>query len=177
MNLRLSSIIPTLTALASGCSPSFEADLPDIEITRQGLKMAGVPAAAQVGDVSVTGSFTFSPSTTAWANRLNSEVFLHQVKIAADGSLADLGFIELARVSANDPARPEGATELLNYARTEETLSRSDIEIRMPTPIDITTLWSAEQAVIELQLVGQLPEQDWTLDVTLSLSGKISRQL
>jgi hypothetical protein len=151
--------------------------LPDVEITQHGLKMAGVPGAAQVGDVSVTSSFTLSSSTTAWTKRLNCEVYVHQVKVAANGSLADLGFIEIARVTGNDPVRPEGVTELLNYARTEGTPPSSDIEVSMPTPIDITTLWSADQAVIELQVAGQLPEQDWTVDVTLSLSGKIACQL
>jgi hypothetical protein len=32
---------------------------------------------------------------------------------------------------------------------------------------------SADKTVIELQMAGQLPEQDWTVDVTLTLSGKI----
>ena len=177
MHLRFSSIIPVLTTLASGCLPSFEADLPDVEITQQGLKMAGVPLAAKVGDASVTSSFTLSPSTTAWAKRLNSEVFIHRVNIAANGSQADLDFIDLARVTAGNPTSPEGTTEILNYARSEELPPGSDIEVSMPTPIDITNLWSADQAVIELQVAGQLPEQDWTVDVTLSLSGKITRQL
>jgi hypothetical protein len=174
MKLRLFSTIPVLAALVSGCSPSFEADLPDVEITQHGLKMAGVPAAAQVGDASVTSSFAFSPSTTAWAKRMNSGIFVHQVTIAASGCLADLSFIKVARVTAADPASPGGTTELLNYDRSEGTPSSSAIEASIPAPIDITTLWSADKAVIELQMAGQLPEQDWTVDVTLKLSGKIT---
>jgi hypothetical protein len=172
MNLRLSSTIPVLAALASGCSPSFEADLPDVEITQHGVKMAGVPETTQVGDASVTSSFTFSLST--WAKRMNSGVFVHQVTIAASGGLADLDFIELARVTAADPASSEGTIEILNYDRSEDAPSSSSIEVTMATPIDITSLWSADQAIIELQLAGQLPEQDWTVDVTLKVSGKIT---
>jgi hypothetical protein len=177
MNLRLSSLIPVLASLTSGCSPSFEADLPDIEITQQGLKMAGVPRSEPAGDVSVTSSFAFSSSTTAWAKRLNSGILVHQVKIAPSGNLVGLDFIALARVTASDPARPEGVTELLNYARTEATPPSSDIDVSTPPPIDITALWSAERAVIELQVAGQLPEQEWTVDVTLRLSGKITTRL
>jgi hypothetical protein len=44
----------------------------------------------------------------------------------------------------------------------------------MSAPIDITALWSTDQAVIELQVAGQLPEQDWTVDLTLRLSGKMA---
>jgi hypothetical protein len=180
MNSKLASIVPllaVLVALASACSPSFEADVPDVEITQHGLTMPGVPAAAQMGDVSVTSSFAFSSCTTAWAKRLNSEVFAHKVTIATSERPSDLSFIALARVTARDPGRPESATVLLDYARTDGMPPSSAIEVGMPTPIDITSLWSADQVVIELQAAGQLPEQDWTVDVTLSLSGKISRQL
>jgi hypothetical protein len=174
MNLRLSFIIPVLAALASGCSPSFEADLPDVEITQHGVKMAGVPETTQAGDASVTGSFTLSSSTTAWAKHMDSEVFVHQVTIAASDGLADLDFIESARVTAADPAISEGTAEIMNYDRGEDAPAGSAIEVSMPSPIDITTLWSANKAVIELQMAGQLPEQDWTVDVTLKISGKIT---
>ena len=52
--------------------------------------------------------------------------------------------------------------------------SSSDIDVSISAPIDITALWSADQAVIELQVEGQLPERDWTVDLTLRLSGKMT---
>ena len=60
MTLRILCIIPVLAALA--CSPSFEADMPEIDITQRGVKIAGVPQAALAGDTSVTTSFTYSLS-------------------------------------------------------------------------------------------------------------------
>jgi len=36
-------------------------------------------------------------------------------------------------------------------------------------PIDVTSLWSANQLVIELQW-RTVAEQDWTVDLTLNLS-------
>ena len=170
MTLRLFSIIPALAALA--CSPSFEADVPEVDITQRGVKIAGVSGAALAGDTSVTTSFTYSLS--AWAKRMNSDVRVHHVTIAASGSVPNLDFVALARVTAANPASPESTTELLNYDRSEVASPNSDIEVSMPAPIDITTLWSADKAVIELQMAGQLPEQDWTVDVTLTLSGKIT---
>jgi hypothetical protein len=62
----------------------------------------------------------------------------------------------------------------MNYERNEEAPSSSVIDVSIPAPVDITTVWSADKTVIELQLAGQLPEQDWTVDVTLNLSGKIT---
>jgi hypothetical protein len=173
MKLRLFSIVPVLAALTGGCSPSFEADLPDVEITQHGLKMAGVPGAAQVGDTSVTSSFTFSSS--AWAKHMNSAVFVHQVTITAGGSLANLDFIKSARVTAAAaPALSEGTTAIVDYERSADAPSSAAIQVSLPVPIDLTSLWSANQLVIELQVAGQLPEQDWTVDLTLNLSGNMT---
>ena len=84
IGMKLQLLVPVLAALTGACSPSFEADLPDVEITQRGLKMAGVPGAALLGDTSATSSFTFSSS--AWAKRMNSEILVHKVTITADAS-------------------------------------------------------------------------------------------
>jgi hypothetical protein len=175
MKLRLFSTIPVLAALAGGCSPSFEADLPDVEITQHGLRMAGVPGASLVGDASVTSSFTFSLSK--WTKRMNSEVFVHKVTITARDSLANLDFIKDARVTAAAPASPDSATAIMDYERSPDAPSTSAIAVNPPAPVDITSLWSANQLVIELQVAGQLPEQDWTVDVTVQVSGNITYKL
>ena len=164
--MKLQFLVPVLAALTGACSPSFEADLPDVEITQRGLKMAGVPGAALLGDTSVTSSFTFSLST--WTKRMNSAVFVHQVTITAGGSLANLDFIKSARVTAAASALSEGTTAILDYERSADAPSSAAIEVSPPAPIDVTSLWSADQVVIELQAAGQLPEQDWTVGLTLS---------
>ena len=170
MKLRL--FVPVLAALTGGCSPSFEADLPDVEITQHGLKMTGVPGAAVVGDTSVTSSFTLSPST--WAKRMNSEIFVHRATITDSDSLANLNFIKSARVTAAVSALSEGTTPIMDYERSVDAPSTSVIAVSPPAPIDVTSLWSANQVVIELQVAGQLPEQDWTVDLALNLSGNIT---
>jgi hypothetical protein len=172
IGMKLRFFVPVLAALTGGCSPSFEADLPDVEIAQHGLKMTGVPGAAQVGDSSVTSSFTFSSS--AWAKRMNSEILVRKVTITAGDSLPNLDFIKVARVTAAAPAISEVTTDLVNYERSEDAPSSSAIEVSLPAPINVTSLWSANQLVIELQVAGQLPEQDWTVDLALNLSGSIT---
>jgi len=173
--MKLQLLVPVLAALTGGCSPSFEADLPDVEVTQRGLKMAGVPGAALLGDASVTSSFTFSSS--AWAKRMNSEILVHKVTITANGSLASLDFIKSARVTAAASALSDGTTPIVDYERSADAPSTLAIAVSPPAPIDVTSLWSADQVVIELQAAGQLPEQDWTVDVTLNLSGNITYKL
>jgi hypothetical protein len=174
MTLRLFSIIPVLAALAGACSFSAEADIPEVDVTQHGVIVPGVPSAKRSGDVSVTSSFTFSSSNTAWAKRMNSEVFLHQVTVTATGGVLSLDFIKSARLTMADAANSEAITEIVNYDRCDEAPSSSVIEVSMPKPIDITPLWSADQTVIELAMAGQLPEEDWTVDVGMKLTGKIT---
>jgi hypothetical protein len=174
MTLRPFSTITALVALASGCSFSFDADLPEVEITQRGLTVPGVPQTTQASDVSVTSSFTLSSSDAAWAKDMNSDVFVHQVKIAAGGSLPNLDFIELARMTVAAPSIPGVATDIMDYERGAQAPSSSVIQISMSAPVDITAPWSADNTIFEIQIAGQLPGQDWTVDVTLNLSGEIT---
>jgi hypothetical protein len=174
MTFRLFSAIPVLAAMSSGCSFSFDADLPEVEITQRGLTVPGVPQTTAASDLSVTSSFTLSSSDTAWAKDMNSDVLVHQVKIVASGSLPNLDFIQLARMTVAAPSISGAATDIMDYERGEEAPSSSVIEVSMSAPVDITTPWSADNTIIEVQIAGQLPGQDWTVDVTLTLSGKIT---
>ena len=174
MTLRLFPIIPALATMAGACTLSIEANMPEVEVTQHGVKMQGVPKANLLGDVSVTTSFTFSSSNTAWAKRMNSEVFLHQVSVAATGGLPNLDFVKVAHLTMADSTSSEKTTEIASYDRGENAQSSSIIEVSMPTPIDITPLWAADDTIVELQMAGRLPEKSWTVDVTLKLGGKIT---
>jgi hypothetical protein len=174
MTFRLVSTISLLAALASACS--FEADLPEVQVTQRGLKMPGTPGAAGVGEVSVTGSYTLSSGNTASIKRMGSDVLVRQVRIAASDGQPNLDFIDFAHVTMANPASQQSTTEIMSYDRSQ-TASTSVIDVSMPAPVDITALWPADKTVIELQMAGQLPEQDWTVDVTLTLSGKIKYEL
>jgi hypothetical protein len=105
---------------------------------------------------------------------MNSEIFVHRATITDSDSLANLNFIKSARVTAAVSALSEGTTPIMDYERSVDAPSTSVIAVSPPAPIDVTSLWSANQVVIELQVAGQLPEQDWTVDLALNLSGNIT---
>lgn len=174
MRLQLFSNLLVSAALFGACSPSFKADLPEVEVTQRGVKLPAVPCSVPAGDVSVTTAFTLSSSDVAWAKRVNSDVLVHHVKIAPGGSLSGLDFVMFARSTVAADSRPDTTTEIMNYDRGEPRTAGPDIEVAMPAPVDITIPWNADKTVIEIQLAGQLPAQDWTIDVTLKLSGKIA---
>jgi hypothetical protein len=167
-------LIPALAMMANACVFSVDANIPDVEITQHGLKMPGVPQSNLVGDTSVSSSFTYSSSNTAWAKSMNSRVYVHQVEVTAGGGLTNLDFIKGVHLTMADSENSENSAEILSYDRVDGAPSSSVIAVSMPKPIDITTLWSASKTVIELQIAGRLPEQDWSVDVTLKLGGEIT---
>ena len=174
MTLRLFPLLPALATLVGACTFSIEAKVPDVEVTQRGLKVQGVPQSKAIGDVSVTSSFTLSSSNTAWAKRMNSQVFVNQVTVASSSGLPNLDFITAARLTMADASSSEGTTEIASYERSDGAPSSSVIEASMPAPIEVTHLWSADNTVIELEMSGQLPEQDWSVDVTLKMAGTIT---
>ena len=174
MTVRILSAIWVLTALGGGCTPSFEADLTDVEVTQRGVKVAAAPSCTPAGDISVTTAFTLSSSDGGWAKSVNTEVLVHHVGIALGGSLPSLDFITSARSTVAADASPGNATEIMDYVRNESSPSGTVIDVDLPAPVDITIPWSADKTVIEIELVGRLPTLDWTIDVSLGLSGKIA---
>jgi hypothetical protein len=174
MTLRTLPIIPALATLASACAFSVEVDIPSVEITQRGLRMPGVPKTNRSGDVSVSSSFTYSSSNTAWAKSMNSRVYVRQVEVTASSGVADLDFIHSAHLTMADSDDSDTTTELVSYDRCDKAPSSSVIDVSMPKPVDITTLWSAAKTVIELQVAGRPPEQDWAVDVTMKLDGEIT---
>jgi hypothetical protein len=105
---------------------------------------------------------------------MNSQVFVHRATVTATSGLANLDFIKSARLAMTDPAISESTIEIISYDQCENAQSSSIIEVSMPTPIDITPLWAADDTIVELQMAGRLPEKSWTVDVTLKLGGKIT---
>jgi len=163
-----------LIAMGSGC---FQANLPEVEITQRGLVFAGVPGAAQAGDLTATTSFTYSKTNAEWAKWVNLDVHIHQMTIAASGGVPNLCFIEHATATVAAPSVSTDKIQLLDYDRSQSDSSGWDIEIIRFDPVDITSFWTADRTILELRMTGQLPEQDWTVDVTMTLSGKIAYQL
>ncbi len=174
MKLRLLCNLVLLAASFGACTPSFDADLPGVEITQRGVKVPAAPASPSGGEVAVSGRFTLSSSDAAWTKHMNRSVQVHRLIIAPGGALPSLDFIASAHVTVAPSSSPGNATTILDYEHTADAPVASVIQVDMPAPIDITTAWTADATVVELDVAGQLPVEDWTIDVTLELSGKIA---
>jgi hypothetical protein len=174
MKCRFFSTILILAASAGACSPSFEADLPDVEVTQRDLKIPAALSPVAAADVSVRAAFTLSSSDTAQAKYVNSNVLVHAMRITPTDSQTRLDCIHSASLTVAVDGRQETTIPVAKYDRDPNATPSSDIEVSMPAPVDVTAVWSADKTVVELQVTGQLPTQDWTVDLTLNLSGKIT---
>jgi hypothetical protein len=176
--LSSSRLLPALAGLgalaALGCSLSVEAEIPEVEVTQRGVRFDGVPLGEKLGTVSTSRSFELSSANTAWAKELNSEVYALSVVMRANGNLANLDFIEAARVAMSDCSESLAPVDIIDYERPANTPSSSVIEVATQYPIDVTKLWGAKSTRIEVQVAGRLPEAAWSTDITLRLGGKIT---
>jgi len=162
-------------AAAASCA-KIEADVPQAEVTQKAVAFQGVPGGRQLGEVSLTQSFTLSADDMSWAKNLNSEVYAYEVELKAVGAVQDLSFIHYARVTMSDGS--DGATtpavEIVNYERPANAVASPVIDAPTTYPINVSRVWAAKKVVITMQLAGVFPEEAWSADVTLHMSGKIS---
>jgi hypothetical protein len=167
--------LASLAATAASCA-SVEADVPEITVTQKSVGFQGIPAGWSSGETSMTQTFVLSSDDLSWAKDLNAEVYASEVEIKALGEMQDLGFIHYARITMSDGATNSTtpAVEIVNYERPESATSSPVIRAKTAYPIDVTKVWAAKKVVITMQLGGVFPDHDWSADVTLHMSGKIS---
>jgi hypothetical protein len=171
----LTMLLALAVATVASCA-RVEAEIPDAKVTQKSVSFLGIPGAQAAGEVSITQSFVVTSDDLSWAKDLNSEVYAYEVELKATSGVDDLGFIHYARVTiANGEAGSTApAVEVINYERPDNFTPSPVLDVKTTHPIDVTSVWAAKKVVVTMQLAGIFPERDWTADVTLHLSGKIS---
>jgi len=173
--------------LAAGCSPIVDASFSNIEITRPDIQVPGSPLA---GLSSVMFSFSFD-STKLGANaNLAAQSQLKAVKLkrldlTAKGSVTDLSFIQTLHAFAFVPlskttSQSTHQVEIADYVRRGSTPVGATFSVPLPEPVDILPLLQPTAAdqrkiVVVVDLGGQLPSQNWTTDVAMSIAVDIKQ--
>jgi hypothetical protein len=167
------SMLSVAATLTSACSLSVQADIPEVEVTQRAVKVPGVPRLRPAEDVSVSCDFNLSRSNSAWAKSMNSSVLVHLITVTQGKTLPNLDFVKSARFTMTDPSRSEATTEIVSYDRAPQAPSSSVIDLSPEEPVDITQLWATDTTILTLDVAGPLPVEDWSVDVTLKITGKI----
>ena len=172
------SLVVALIFAAAGAASCarVEADVPQAEVTRKAVNFQAVPGGGQLGEVSITQSFTLTADDLSWAKDLNAEVYINEFELKAVGAVQDLSFIHYARITMSDGS--DGATtpavEIVNYERPANAVASPVLDAPTTYPINVSQVWAAKKVVITMELAGVFPEEAWAADVTLHMSGKIS---
>jgi hypothetical protein len=176
--------------LAAGCAPIVEAKFSDIEVTRPDIP---VPAAGPGSTSALPFSFSFdSTSLGANANLAAQsqivDVKLRRLSIIAKTGVTDLSFIQtlhaLAFVPLKNAFSGSGQStrqvEIADYERQGDQPVGAIFSVPLPEPVDILPLLQPSSAdfrkiVVVVSLGGQLPNQKWTIDISMSISVEIGQ--
>jgi hypothetical protein len=160
-------------ALAAGCSA--EAEIPEVTVTRSDVEFEGVPSIPGITDTTqeVTAEFEH-PSDFELPEDLNPELRPLSAEITARGDMRSLSFLEGLRVTLS--SRAPGAPPPLvvaSYEKGSGAVGRV-VDLDITPGSDVLRYWDTDQAYYEVTLWGILPEQDWSIDVSFSFSGRLS---
>lgn len=170
------SALGCLALLAAGVGCSAEAEIPEVVVTRTDVAFEGVPLIPGYTDVSQTLTTTFEhPSDFDLPSELNPELRPISASITGRGNMSDLSFLESMKLSilshADDGPPP---AVVASYVRQRATGVGRVIKLDTDVDSDILSYWDTEEAYYEVELTGIMPPQDWSIDVSFALSGRIS---
>jgi hypothetical protein len=182
MPLTRACLVPLCMLLLGGCSPVVEAKFSDIKVT---LPDVAVPGAGTSDLSSVTFPFSFDSTKLGANSNLEAQsgitsVKLHKLDLTAKGGVTDLSFIETLHAFAFVPMAKTNyqstrQVEIADYERHGSVSVGAIFSVPLPEPVDILPLLqpsSADQRkiVVVVNLGGDLPSQNWTIDVSMSIS-------
>jgi len=165
-----------LVAAAAGCA-QVEAEVPEAQVTQKGVSFRGGGRGGYHDEVAATQTFELSSTNLSWVKDLNSKVYLTQIDFKAVKGTEDLSFIHFAHVVMSDGERRSMPVELVNYVRPDGQTATATITAKTPYPVDISKVWTAKRVLVTVSVAGELPDNSWSVDVTLHLSGSISYKL
>ena len=157
--------------LATGCVQAT-AEVPDLDVTRENLEFPAVPAATPAGtQVTVAQQFTYDKAPMSLPGSITSEMRATEVTIKLRSGPADLSFVHAAKLTTTIGTATK---TLVEYTNSDQ--QRLGTEVTLPVQATNATAnpWTADGSVYELSLTGELPRQDWYVDVSIRYTGTLS---
>lgn len=162
--------------LLVGLGCSARADIPEVVMTQNDVAIEGVPRIPGVSDASnmVTTSFDH-PKGFELPDFFESELRALSAKVTGVGDTEDMSFVEGLTLTL--ASRAEDAPEpiiVASYERGQGGLPGPVMDMEVDRDSNVLSFWETKSAYYDLTVWGVLPEDAWTLDVTVAFSGSIS---
>lgn len=171
----LGVLLAAAVSLGSGaCTLSAEADVPDVEVTQHDIAFAGIPQASLLGPVSTGMSFTQERPKLDLPSALDSTVQAVKIELRAKSGIKNFDFLRALRITMAPKGYEADPIELIYYDKADGAVVGNTLTIASRNPVNILDQWKAESAIFSLQVAGMLPEEDWSIDMVMHFSGKIS---
>ena len=173
--MRRRALLALLATAASGCALSAEGELADVEVTRHGVLIPGVPLEARVGDPVVSVPVAFNPRDYLSLDRdAYHSVKVGRVTFTMNVAGGDLSFVRTLRMTIAGVKTAATPVEILRYQRDDGGPAIGPILDLPVTPaVEILPAWNDPPCVITLEVQGELPEDAWTADVAVHLSATV----
>jgi hypothetical protein len=159
-----------------GCAVSVDAEVPEVEITQRNLTFSGSLSGLVPGDVAMSRSFSQSHSKLLFPAGFTPEVRVLGVMLVAGAGIDDFSFVRLVRVSMSDDSGVRPATEIVNYREAADAQRGPILDIANTAPADVLDQLKTDSATFVVEVAGALPEQDWTMDVSVRLAASLRYQ-
>jgi hypothetical protein len=156
-----------------GCVLSVEAEVPAFEVTEHDISFEGVPTAALFGELSTGMSFTQKRPSLDFPG-IDSTAQAVSIDLIAKTGIENFNFLRALHISMTPMVSTDPPIELINYEKADGAVVGGTLSIPSTNPINILEQWNADGAVFNVQVSGTLPEQAWSIDMTVHFAGKVS---
>jgi hypothetical protein len=162
-----------LAALTSGCVLSAEGELPEIEVTQHDISIPGVPREARTDDPTVTLPSFFQPNHhLGLSPDQYRSVKVKSVTLSLKSG-GDLSFVRTLDISMNGLQNflaGVAPVQVGRYQRAQGATVGAGIVMNNGDGVEISDAWRDSMTVLTVTASGDLPEDDWTFDITVRAS-------
>ena len=163
---------------AVGCTLSAEGELPEVEVTQHDLTIPGVPREARTGDAVVALPSFFQPNDHLGLSpdQYRSVKVKSVVLSLKRGGGGDLSFVRRFDLTINGLQgflAGVAPAQVAHYDRPAAGAAGASITARSGGAVEVVDAWRDSLTVMTVDAAGDLPEDPWTVDVTVRVSAVV----
>lgn len=167
-------VVAVALPLVAGCWP-IEVNADDVEVTQHDLAFPAVPAVTPAIVLSLSQSFVLDTATVVLSKSFDAQVHVDEVRLHPVRGVSNLDFVRSASVAMADDASAIAPVTVMTFDRaTSAAPSGPDLQQSNSQPVDVSAIWSAQHARVQVTVSGTPPTTPWSIDVTVWLSGQFT---